>query len=328
MRVMAGDIGGTKTRLAIFEVAGRRLEGVVERTYPSREYTSLEEIVQVFVDDTGARADDACFGIAGPVRGGRSETTNLPWVVDGTEMGGELGIGSVFLLNDLEATAWGISALAEEDFHVLSQGAADAVGNRTVIAAGTGLGEAGLYWDGTSHRPFGSEGGHADFSPSNQLEFSLLEFLAKRYGGVSWERVVSGPGLTNVYDFLLAQRKARAPSWLAEEMLGSDPAAVIASAALAAKDAICVEALDLFVKLYGAEAGNHALKLMATGGVYIGGGIAPKILEWLKAPGFLETFWAKGRMERLMRSMPVKVILNDRAALYGPAVYVARSREG
>ncbi len=327
MRVLAGDIGGTKTRLAVFDVVGTQLEGVIERTYASRDYASLEEIVQAFVTETGTNAPHACFGIAGPVRGGRSETTNLHWVVDATEMGSQLGIGSVSLLNDLEATGWGISALAEDDFHVLSDGADDAAGNRTVIAAGTGLGEAGLYWDGTSHRPFGSEGGHADFSPSNQLEFSLMEFLAQRYGRVSWERVVSGPGLTNLYEFLLAQRKAHPPDWLAEEMLSGDPSAVISSVALAAKDAICVEALDLFVKLYGAEAGNHALKLMATGGVYIGGGIAPKIIEWLQAPGFLEAFWSKGRMERLMRSMPVKVILNDRAALYGPAVYVASEVE-
>lgn len=322
MRVLAGDIGGTKTRLAVFEVEGVRLEAIVERAYPSRDYPSLDAIVEDFVAETGARGAQACFGIAGPVRGRSSETTNLPWIVDAQEMSG-LGIGSVSLLNDLEATAWGIGALDDDDFHVLSDGEPDATGNRTVIAAGTGLGEAGLYWDGVGHRPFGSEGGHADFSPTNDLEYALLKFLAQRYGRVSWERVVSGPGLTNIHAFLLEHRDASTPEWLVAEMRAGEPSAAISKAALESKDAICVEALDLFVKLYGAEAGNHALKLMATGGVYVGGGIAPKIIEWLEAPGFLEAFWAKGRMERLMRSMPVKLILNDRAALLGPAVYVA-----
>jgi len=322
MRVLAGDIGGTKTRLAVFEVEGVRLETIIERTYASRDYPSLEAIVQDFVAETGARGVQACFGIAGPVRAGRSETTNLPWIVDAQEVSG-LDIGSVSLLNDLEATAWGIGALDDDDFRTLSDGEPDATGNRTVIAAGTGLGQAGLYWDGVRHRPFGSEGGHADFSPTNDLEFALLKFLAKRYGRASWERVVSGPGLANIHAFLLGHRDASTPEWLAAEMRAGDPSSAITRAALESRDALCVEALDLFVKLYGAEAGNQALKLMATGGVYVGGGIAPKIIDWLEAPGFLESFWAKGRMERLMRRMPVKVILNDRAALLGPAVYVA-----
>lgn len=323
MRFLAGDIGGTKTRLAVFEVEDAGLTTVSEQTYPSREHPSLDDIVQDFLERARPDCRQACFGIAGPVKGGRAETTNLPWVVDAGAMAVGFGFERVYLINDLEANAWGIGALGEDDFFMLNPGGADAIGNASVIAAGTGLGEAGLYWDGHRHWPFAAEGGHADFSPGSDLEIALLRHLRERFGHVSWERVVSGAGLVSIHGFLRAHRGIEVPPWLADDMGTGDPGAVISTAALAGRDPVCVEALDLFVHLYGAEAGNHALKIMATGGVYIGGGIAPKILERLKGPHFMEGFLAKGRMRPLLEAMPVRVILNDRTALYGPALYAA-----
>lgn len=327
MRVLAGDIGGTKTRLAAFDVDGSRLQTLSETSYPSREHASLDAIVRDFLDRTAVDCRQACFGIAGPVQQGRVKATNLPWVIDAQAMQSSFGFDSVSLMNDLQANAWGIDALGEDDFCLLSTGNVDAAGNASIIAAGTGLGEAGLYWDGKRHWPFASEGGHADFSPHNDLEIALLVYLRERFGRASWERVVSGPGLVNVHDFLRAHRGVAVPSWLNEEMAAADPAAVISKAALDDRDAICIEALDLFVHLYGVEAGNHALKIMATGGIYIGGGIAPRILDKLKGPLFMEGLLSKGRMRPLVERMPVRVILNDRAALYGPALYLAAMTE-
>ena len=326
MEVLAGDIGGTKTRLALFGVEGNRLEAQVEHTYVSKEYPSLDEIVATFLEVSHKHCDHACFGIAGPVKEGKSKTTNLPWRVDAAGIRNAFGFKNVSLLNDLEANAWGITALSDRDFFTLNAGGPNACGNRAVIAAGTGLGEAGLYWDGHRHRPFASEGGHTDFSPGNDLELELFKFLAQRFGHVSWERVLSGPGLANLYEFLLKHRQSASPQWLAKEMQTSDPAATISNAALSGRDPICVEALDLFVHLYGTEAGNHALKIMATGGVFLGGGIAPKILEKLKQRTFMDAFCAKGRMANLLRDMPVQVILNERTALYGPALFAAHTQ--
>jgi glucokinase len=324
VEVLAGDIGGTKTRLAIFEVNGSQLESQFENTYKSEEYPSLDGIVAAFLETTQRRCDHACFGIAGPVKEGKSKTTNLPWLVDVSRLRNTLGLKNVSLLNDLEANAWGITALSETDFFTLNVGIPGASGNVAVIAAGTGLGEAGLYWDGHRHRPFASEGGHADFGAGNEFELELFKFLAQRFGHVSWERILSGPGLVNLYRFLLQHRQSSEPEWLAKEMRAGDPAEAISKAALSNRDPTCIEALDLFVYLYGMEAGNHALKIMAMGGVFIGGGIAPKILDKLKETTFMEAFCAKGRMANLLRDMPVKVILNDRTALYGPAIFMAQ----
>ena len=323
MRVLAGDIGGTKTRLAVFDVESGRLDTLCEESYRSDGYASLDAIVRDFLDRSGSACRQACFGIAGPVQHGRVETTNLPWVIESQAMVARFGFDTVALMNDLQANAWGISALDEQDFCVLNAGHADVAGNASIIAAGTGLGEAGLYWDGQRHWPFASEGGHADFSPHSDVEIALLQYLRERFGHASWERVVSGPGLVNVHEFLCAHRGVDVPSWLEEEMVAGDAAAAISRAALEERDGICVEALDLFVQLYGAEAGNHALKIMATGGIYIGGGIAPKILDKLKGPVFMEGLLSKGRMRPLLEGMPVRVILNDRTALYGPALYLA-----
>ena len=323
MRVLSGDIGGTKTRLAVIAVDGVRLCTEREQSYPSRDYAAFDELLGDFLrgSDVPARAT---FGIAGPVQGRVVQTTNLPWRIDADALQARFGFGLCNLLNDLEATAYALPALAESDLLTLQAGAADASGNAAVIAAGTGLGEAGLFWDGKQHHPFATEGGHASFSPGDELEIAFLRHIQQQHRHVSWERVVSGPGLVSLHEFLRLHRHAPAPLWLAEEMQGNDPAASIAAAALSGRDEICVETLARFACLYGAEAGNLALKVMSRGGLYLGGGIAPKILPLLRDGAFLDTFLDKGRMRPLLEAMPVKVILNDRAALYGAALLAAR----
>jgi len=328
MRVLAGDIGGTKTRLAVFDVDGTCLETLAQKSYPSGRYSGLANIVQDFLDGSGADCRQACFGIAGPVNHGRARATNLPWVVEEKALAALFGFERVTLINDLEANAWGIGALNASDFYPLNAGSPDAEGNACIISAGTGLGEAGLYWDGQRHWPFACEGGHANFSPASDLEIALLEYLRERFGRVSWERVLSGMGLVNVHDFLRQHRGVPAPSWLREEMSAGDPAAAISRAAMDDRDALCAAAIDLSVYLYGVEAGNLALKIMATGGVYLGGGIGPKNLERLKGPLFMHGFIDKGRMQPLLEAMPVKIIINDRTALFGPALYLAAVKNG
>jgi len=319
MEILAGDIGGTNCRLALFSVDKYGLNSLYEANYISAEWNSLAVIIQKFVSDHSLNITYACFGIAGPINGRQCQMTSLPWLVDADDLADKFSFKQVELINDLEANAWGINALTEEDFYLLNPGNAKLGGNGCIISAGTGLGEAGLYWDGQAFHPFASQGGHTDFSPSNEVEFKLFQWLAKRHGHISWERVVSGPGLVNIYQFLCEESRVQLnPSFEAAD----DQAALISQLALQKSDSICEEALHLFIRCYAAEAGNHALKLMATGGVYIGGGIAPKIIEQLKQPHFIETFYDKGRMSDLMRSMPVRIILNPKTALFGPALYL------
>jgi glucokinase len=232
-----------------------------------------------------------------------------------------LGIRTVELINDLEANAYGIVLLEPRDFVVLNEGVPDASGTAALISAGTGLGEAGLHWEGNHYQPFPSEGGHADFAPRNELEVDLLLFLLNQYEHVSYERVLSGSGLYNIYKFLRDTGRGDEPVWLADQMRLEDPSAVISRAALEGSCELCVHALDEFISFYGAEAGNLALKFMATGGVFVGGGIAPKIIQKLRGSGFMEAFVAKGRMKQLLESIPVRVILNDKTALVGAARY-------
>jgi len=317
--ILAGDIGGTNTRLAFAdEKAGCRTL-VAEATFSSREHASLESVLRKFLSAHPIPITRAAFGIAGPVRHGRCDATNLPWVVDSHLVAGEIGLERVGLINDLEANAYGVAALQREDFVLLNEGAVNAEGNAAIISAGTGLGQAVLYWDGRQHHPFATEGGHADFAPRNHLEMALLEYLMKQFQRVSYERVVSGPGLLSIYRFLRDTGRGEEPQWLAERMREQDPSAIISQSALRGESELCAQALDLFVTLYGAEAGNLALKVMATGGVYLGGGIAPKIVEELKAPAFLNAFTSKGRMRPLLEAMPVRVILNQKTALLGAA---------
>ncbi len=320
--ILAGDIGGTNTRLAIFEQAGEGLKIVKKQTFPSREYVCLEEIIGKFLAERDPKIDHACLGIAGPVKEGRCEATNLPWIVDSTVVANKLGLPSVELINDLEANLYGIATLDVDDFTILNEGDENSQGNAAIIAAGTGLGEAGLYSDGRQYYPFACEGGHSDFAPRNELETKLLHFLLNRFESVSFERVLSGPGLFNIYQFLRDTGHGKEPQWLAEEMQQKDPAAVISKAALNNKSELCALALDLFVSLYGAEGGNLALKIMATGGLFIGGGIAPKIVQKLSDGAFMKAFTAKGRFGSFMEAIPVRIILNDKTALRGAAHYV------
>ena len=317
--ILAGDIGGTHARLAFFDASNGRLKLVSEAVFHSREYPGLEQIVSTFVRQGSAPVDAACFGVAGPVRNGRAQISNLPWAVESTRLAGELNVGPTFLINDLEATAWGIGALQAVDLITLNPGSSDPCGNRAVIAAGTGLGQAGMYWDGSQHRAFACEGGHTDFGPRGDLQIELLRFLAAKFDRVSYERVLSGPGLVNIYQFLRDTGRGQEPKWLAENMASGDPAAAISKAALEGKSSLCEQALDIFVSIYGAETGNLALKILATGGVFLTGGIAPKILPKLTGTTFLDAFLDKGRMRPLMQSMPVQVIVNENTGLLGAA---------
>ena len=322
--VIAGDIGGTNTRLAIAEVTGTRVRIEREADYKSRDFATFEALLADFLIGAQAPAH-AAFGIAGPVVGRAVRATNLPWYIEADVLRRRFGFKVCTLLNDLEATAYGLPALDAEDLLTLQQGEPGASGNAAIIAAGTGLGEAGLYWDGKQHHPYATEGGHASFSPQTELEITLLHHLQLRHTHVSWERVVSGMGLVDLHDFLRAYRKSVVPQWQADRMRESDAAAVISRAALSGSDDICIETLDLFVQLYGAEAGNLALKAMSRGGVYVGGGIAPKILPIFQRDIFMQSFLNKGRMRSLLEAMPVRVILNERVALYGAALYAGRA---
>lgn len=324
MNILAGDIGGTSTRLACYELREGRLVSKAEKTFPSKQFQGLETIAAAFAKAQNLSIDHACFGIAGPVQNGRVITPNLPWVVESSVVAKELGLDSVVLINDLEANAYGVAALKPEELVVLNPGVPKAVGNRAVISAGTGLGEAGLFWDGKVHRPFACEGGHCDFAPCTELESALLKYLKDKFGRVSYERVLSGPGLFNIYQFLRDIGLQKESPAVAAQMSQGDPSALISKTALAGTDPLCVQALDLFVNFYGAEAGNLALKIMSLGGVFIGGGIAPKILEKLKSPIFLNAFLGKGRMRPLLEAMPVCVITNENTALLGAALCAAQ----
>jgi glucokinase len=317
--ILAGDIGGTNARLAYFQPQNGHLRLVSERVFPSREHSELGEIVSQFVEDSGTRPDSACFGIAGPVRNGRVETSNLPWVIEQSRLAKQIHLPATLLINDLEASAWGIGALSDGDLVPLNRVQGAAIGNQGVIAPGTGLGEAGLFWDGTRHHVFACEGGHTDFGPQGDLQIELLRFLKARFGHVSYERILSGPGLVNVYEFLRDSGSGNESASLAAAMQKGDPAAAISGAALHGEDGLAEKALDLWISVYGAEASNLALKILATGGLYLAGGITPKILSKLTGPIFMQSFLDKGRMEPLVRSMPVYIVTNDKAGLLGAA---------
>jgi glucokinase len=319
--ILAGDIGGTKTNLACFAPHGDRLTVVEERTVRSADYPGLDTIVQEFLAGRTVPLTGACFGIAGPVIQGRCEATNLPWVVETRVLQRTLGLPSISLINDLEATAYGTQTLPEESFALLQAGSPQPRGNIAVIAAGTGLGEAALLWDNGRSRAIASEGGHADFAPRTLLELELCQYLVKTFGHASYERVLSGPGKLNIYRFLKETGRWEEPAWLAEELTSGDPSAKISEYGLSGRSELCVQALDLFASIYGAEAGNLALKFLARGGVYVGGGIAPKLLKKLTDGAFMKAFREKGRLASLLSTIPVRGVLEQKTALYGAAHY-------
>lgn len=320
--VLAGDVGATKTTLAVFSSETGLDSPLVEATFPSGDYPSLESLVREFLSRVGVRVDRASFGVAGPVVGGRARITNLPWVVDEAGLADALGLSSVRLLNDLLAFAQALPLLQGKDLHTLNEGRREAGGAMAVIAPGTGLGEAYLVWDGTRYRAYPSEGGHADFAPTSALEAGLFEHLRGRFDHVSIERVCSGSGLWNIYDYLKESGRADEPEWLAEQLAGvNDPVPLIVKAALDENRPcrLCRATVEAFVSILGAEAGNMALKVMASAGVYLGGGIPPRIISVLQNGPFMEAFRRKGRMSRLMEAIPVHVVMNTKAALLGAA---------
>jgi glucokinase len=323
--ILAGDIGGTNTRLAFFEGTPDRLKPIVIEVFPSGDHDGPAAIAKIFLVKHRQKVDAACFGIAGAVVDGRVKTPNLPWEVDAREIAAELGLKQVELVNDLLANAHGIALLEPSDFVVINAGSAHASGNRALISAGTGLGEAGLLAEENGYRPFPSEGGHSDFGPRNELELELSRYLMGRFGHVSYERVLSGPGLYNIYQFLRGTGRGEEPAWLTDQIAAGDPSAVIAKAGLDGTAQACVQALDMFVSIYGAEAGNLSLKLVATGGTFVGGGIAPKIIEKLQGTAFMSAFTAKGRLAGLLQDIPVRVITNDKTALLGAGRVAALS---
>ena len=319
--ILAGDIGATNARLAAFETEGNRLQCVVEKVYPSQQHNGLTEIVAAFTKTEGIPVQSACFGVAGPVRGGRSKISNLPWTIDSREVAAQLKLRTVGLINDLEAFAYGIDALESKDFVALSEGSSEAEGNTAVVSAGSGLGEAGLYWDGHRHHPFACEGGHTEFAPKNDIEIELLQYLMKKYKNqhVSYERILSGPGIKNIYEFLRDTSREEEPAWLRDDLAAApDAPALISQLALTQKAAICDRTLSIFVSVFGSEAGNCALKFMCTGGIFIAG-IAGKIVSKMQDGTFMESFLSKGRMKTLLQEIPVKIVLNDDSGLIGAA---------
>ena len=319
--ILAGDIGGTNTRLGLFELNEDRITPAVVKTYPSREHNSLDDIVSQFTKEQSFPIEKACFAIAGPVQEGRVTTTNLAWLVDAERLANLLGLKKVGLINDLEAIGYGLAELTDRDLAVLTKGIGSSIGNIAIIAAGTGLGEAACFWDGQEHYPFASEGGHTDFAPRNSLEMELLTYLLTQFDRVSYERILSGSGLFELYKFHHQTRRGQEPPELTEVLYQQAHPAAVVRAALENRSEVCSNALNLFVSLYGAEAGNLALKVMAQGGIFIGGGIAPKIIQKLMEPIFMSAFTAKGRMGPLLEAIPVRVILNDKTGLIGAARY-------
>ena len=316
--ILAGDVGGTKTLLGLFD-PGPPLRPVHVAAFQSARFDSLGAIVEVFRASAPGRVVAAALGVAGPIRGTTAVLPNLPWSVDAVELAALLGIPALALLNDLEASAWALELLADDQLATLLPGDGGAAGNQAVISAGTGLGEAVLLRAGERRTALATEAGHADLAPRTDLELDLLRWLRERHGRVSWERVLSGPGLANVHAFLTATARGDEPDHVTEEIRAGDAPALISAAALQGTSARCALALDLFAGVYGAEAGNLVLRALATGGVFLGGGIAPKILPWLRRPPFRQAFLDKGRLSPLLAATPVRVILDERATLLGAA---------
>lgn len=325
--IIAGDIGGTKTNLALFKEGDASFTCEDLKTYHSQKYPNLKNILVEYLQGLGKKRElitAACFAVAGPVREGVCNATNLPWVIELKTIAEALGIQNVFLINDLEANAHALSVLQEGQLKTLYE-AAPIAGNRAVVSPGTGLGEAGLYFDGQSHHPFATEGGHVDFAPASDLQMELLAFLHKKWGHVSYERVLSGPGFLNLYHFFVQGKGREEPLWLKTEMQEKDGAACISENALSGKSELCQEILSLFVTILGQAVANAALKYMAVGGVFMGGGICPKIVSALTEKNFLEAYFNKGRFKALLEKIPLYLILDDKASLKGAASY-AKSR--
>jgi glucokinase len=318
--ILAADIGGTKTNVALYRADGTGLNSLQQKRYVSKDHASLSDIIHDFTG--GKLPDRISAAVAGPVVNGKSKLTNLPWQLDSGVMSREMKVPVCFI-NDLEATAYGLAGLGKDELATLAAGDANAKGNIAILAPGTGLGEAGLYWDGQRYHPFATEGGHSDFAPRTPIDVELFYFLQKQFGHVSWERVVSGMGIKNIFHFLTEGRNEPIPEWLAQKLKEEDPAAVISQAALKHEDPICAETMELFVRFLATESSSLVLKLMATGGLFLAGGIPPKILPLLQTDNWGKNFDNNGRMHDLSDRVPVHVVLNDKMALQGAAYFGA-----
>lgn len=321
-RVMAADLGATKTNLAVFQVEGDEFEPTWSRSIHTRDYESFSEMFAALSSEGMPEVEAVCLGVAGPVIEGKVDGTNFPWHLDAEKIAAELSMNSVSLINDMEANAYGLAALTEDDFEDIKQGT-HTHGNAAIISPGTGLGEAGLFWDGAVYHPFATEGGHCDFSPRHQMDVDIWNFFHKIYGHVSWERILSGPGILDLYNFLLDLHKEVAPSWFKDEE--GDLSVQISRHARRGDDPMAMEAINLFFRFLAIESAQLALKFKALGGIYIGGGILPKIIGLMDKEDFQTNFLHSARLNHLLRRMPVRVILNDKAALFGAAMVAAAS---
>lgn len=318
--VLAGDVGATKTNLALFKMNGNSATALKEGTYQSQEYESITEITNDFLQGQ-PDPEACCIGAAGPVFAGKVKLTNLSWEMDSNEMAKHISDVKVFLINDLEATAYGLAMLSDQDTVAIHKGMGAPAGNAAIIAPGTGLGEAGLYFGQKFYHPFATEGGHSDFASRDKTDFELYEYLHKKFGHVSYERAVCGPGILNIYEFLKEEKKLHQPVWLIEEMYKGDAAAVISSHV--GESAICDETMRLFIRFLAHESANLVLKMKATGGLFIGGGIAPQIIPLFEKYHFNKSFLDSGRMNHLLEKVTVRIILNAKTAMLGAAYYGA-----
>lgn len=316
--LLAGDIGATKTNLALLRINGESISILNQQTYHTKDFTGIHEMLQSFIPADN-RPEVISLGVAGPVQMNKVTLTNIHWEIDANFLSQQWDSIPVFLLNDIEAIAYGLGTLKQEDTYSLLDGKGGNQGNIGIIAPGTGLGEAGLFWDGECHYPFATEGGHCDFAPRTPLDHDLYLYLQKKYGHVSWERLISGPGIYTIFQFLRDKKEREEPPWLAEKLLVHDPAAVISEYANAC--AICEETMELFFRYLAYECANTALKLKSTGGIYIGGGIVRQNIHLLDKHVFLKHFCSSGRLNPLLEAIPITVIVSGRIALLGAAYY-------
>lgn len=324
--VLAADIGGTKTNLALFNIINGNLELINEKSFQTKRYDTFIELFHDFRVADDAKIDAICLGVAGPVIEGIVQGTNFPWIINQKEISKKLKVKSVFVINDLEANAYGLTTLQEDDFETLISGEKLA-GNAAIISPGTGLGEAGLFWDGKKYHPFATEGGHCAFSPHNILDLEIFNLMSQKYGDVSWERLLSGQGIIDIHEILRQLRNTPIPLWLSDKRITEDPAVLITKAAIEKEDSVCLETLTIFLRYLAIEASQLSLKIKATGGIYIGGGIVPKIIKGIDKKVFTDNFVQSGRMVSLLKMIPVKIILNEKTPLFGAAVYGAMGIE-
>jgi glucokinase len=323
--VLAGDLGGTKTNLSFFRATDAGLEPLESKRYASDDYKSCIDVLKQFLTDTKQSAvDRICLGVAGPVLNGKVELTNIGWSLDTEEMKRELMVQKVAMINDLEATAYGLAALRPEDFISVHPGRLADNGNMAIIAPGTGLGEGGLYWSGEHHYPFPTEGGHTGFAPRTETDIALLKALQKKYGVVSYEKVVAGPAIFDIYSFLREQKQYKEPAWLAKAISDPEEApAAISTAAIEQKDNLCVDTMEYFVRYLAHESANLVMKIKATGGLFLGGGVPPKIAPLLQHKSFYEHYLDCDRMQHLLETVPIRIIKNDKSGLLGAGYYGA-----